>query len=216
MSFGMPPRRLQSPMPELVERHLKRACRDFTEALGEAVGIGGVMSGPLLVSKTNRDRLNNELHHLRQLIGIYVDFDLVQNQRIGTASREHLNRMLRMVEERIFPILLDRTIVASRSSLRPSSDYEEVLWLLGIVWIWRGFVREQIQWGSKFTAWRDNLLSFLQESFKAALMSRDYDDVRQRWGTSCASTRWLSGSAEIRKSGSRMMSFPVGLDESRR
>jgi hypothetical protein len=171
------PASIAVPMLESVERHLKRACRDFTEA----VGIGGVMSGPLLVSKTNRDRLNNELHHLRQLIGIYVDFDLVQNQRIGTASREHLDRMLRMVEERIFPILLDRTIVASRSSLRPSSDYEEVLWLLGIVWIWRDLVREQIQWGSGFTAWRDNLLSFLQESFKAALISRNYDDVRQRW-----------------------------------
>ena len=42
-------------------------------------------------------------------------------------------------------------------------------------------VREQIQWGSRFTVWRDNLLGFLQESFKAALASRNYDDVRQRW-----------------------------------
>ena len=169
------------PVLDSFERHMKRACREFTEALGQAVGVGGVMSGPLLVSGANRGRLNNELDHLHHLIEIYTDFDLTQNQRIGAASREHLNQMLRMVEERIFPVLLDRTIVASRSSLRPSSDHEDILWLLGVIWTWRGMVREQIQWGSRFTVWRDNLLGFLQESFKAALTSRNYDDVHQRW-----------------------------------
>lgn len=169
------------PVLDLFERHLKRSCREFTEALGQAVGIGGVMSGPLLVSEANRSRLNNELDRLSQLIEIYADFDLIQNQRIGTASREHLNQMLRMVEERIFPVLLDRTVAASRSSLRPSTDHEDILWLLGVIWAWRGMLREQIQWGSKFTAWRDNLLDFLQESFKAALTSKTYDDARQCW-----------------------------------
>jgi hypothetical protein len=169
------------PVLDSFERHLKRSCREFTEALGQAVAIGGVMSGPLLVSEANRSRLNNELNRLSQLIEIYVDFDLTQNQRIGTASREHLNQMLRMVEERIFPVLLDRTVAASRSSLRPYTDHEDILWLLGVIWAWRGMVREQIQWGSKFTTWQDNLLGFLQESFKTALTSRNYDDVNQRW-----------------------------------
>jgi len=169
------------PVLDALERHLKLTCREFAKVLSEAVGIGGVMSGPLLVSKASRNRLNIELDYLRQLIGIHTDFDLGQNQRIGTASREHLNLMLCMVEKQIFPVLLDRTIIASRSSLRPSSDHEEVLWLLGIIWNWRDLVREQIQWGSQFTIWRDNLLGFLQESFKTAVASRDYEDIRQHW-----------------------------------
>jgi hypothetical protein len=170
------------PVLDALERHLKLTCREFVKALSEAVGIGGVMSGPLLVTKASRNRLDIELDHLRQLLGIYTDFDLSQNLRIGIASREHLNLMLRMVEERIFPVLLDRTIIASRSSLHPSSDHEEVLWLLGIVWNWRNLLREQIQWGSRFTIWRDNLLGFLQESLKAAVTSKSYEDIRQRWG----------------------------------
>jgi hypothetical protein len=175
------PAQVAMPVLDSLERHLKRVCRDFTETLGEAIGIGGIMSGPLLVSKTTRDRLNNGLNYLHQLIEIYADFDLVHNQRIGSASREHLDYMFRVVEEKIFPVLLDRTIVASRSSLRPSSDHAEVIWLLGVVRIWRGAVREQIQWGSRFSVWRDNVLGFLQESFKAAITSKNYDNVHQRW-----------------------------------
>ena len=81
-----------------------------------------------------------------QLIEDLSDFDLIQNQRIVTASREHLNQMLRLVEERIFPVLLTGPCIASRSSLRPSTDHEDILWLLGVIWAWRGMLREQIQW----------------------------------------------------------------------
>jgi hypothetical protein len=175
--------RAQSALPVLdaLERHLKRTCREFCEALGETVGLGGVLSGPLLVSRTNRNRVNTELESLRQLLGLHADFNLSRNQRIGTASREHLDQMLRMVEDRALPILLERVIAASGSALRPSSDHDDLLWLLDVIRTWRDMLREQIESGSRFTAWRDNLLGFLQENYRAALTSRNYYDAGQRW-----------------------------------
>ncbi len=160
------PATLQGRLAGNLVRHLKWVALSIADDLSAGAGTDRTAKGPLLFPLRRRAALDQELAHFETILDSFEELDLMRDPRAGSQAREALEKMVRRVEQELYPAVSDRVAAAVRAKFRPTPDQESLAWVLGYCTRWRACLSKSLHWGTGFSNFRTLLLEELNAAFK--------------------------------------------------
>ncbi|MFV3129642.1 hypothetical protein [Niveispirillum sp. KHB5.9] len=160
---------VQARILEALDSHFGRTCARIGQEGGALAGAGHPIKGPLAATTLRRLTLGEELGHLDAILGIYEEFEILDDPRLGAQARDYMDLMVKAVERNLYPALVDRCIAAGRTIERALPDQDALEWALGLCVRWRAVIGRVMHWGSGHTNFKEQVLEHAKASFQQAL-----------------------------------------------
>lgn len=159
----------QARILEALDSHFGRSCARIGMEAGLLAGTGQPIKGPLAATTVRRLVLGEELGYLDAMLGIYEEFEILDDPRLGAQARDYMDLMVKSIERALYPALIDRCIASGRTIERPLPDQDALEWALGLCMRWRAVIGRVMHWGSGHTAFKEQVLELAKAAFQAAL-----------------------------------------------
>ncbi|MFV3075274.1 hypothetical protein [Niveispirillum fermenti] len=159
----------QARILEALDSHFGRTCARFAAEAGLLAGSGQPIKGPLAATTVRRLTLSAELGHMDAILGIYEEFEILDDPRLGMQARDYMDNMVKAIERTLYPALIDRCVAAGRTIERALPDQDALEWALGLCVRWRTVIGRVMHWGTGHSAFKEQVLELARAAFQAAL-----------------------------------------------
>jgi len=159
----------QARILEALDSHFGRTCARFSLEAGLLAGAGQPIKGPLAATTVRRLVLSNELGYMDAILGIYEEFEILDDPRLGMQARDYMDAMVKAIERNLYPAIIDRCVAAGRNIERALPDQDALEWVLGLCVRWRAVIGRVMHWGSGHSAFKEQVLELIRAAFQGAL-----------------------------------------------